>query len=103
MDIHAQHEIREYANIIGNEIVSKWVPLTWKAFQDYRLDAMQLSNIEIQVLSCLAKNQNKKALNQLMQLGWLSKGRKGLKLNREAKEFEAKLEQLGFPIPWNNE
>lgn len=103
MDIHAQHEIREYANIIGNEIVSKWVPLTWEAFQDYRLDAMQLSNIEIQVLSCLAKNQNKKALNQLMKLGWLSKGRKGLKLNREAKELESKLCRLGFPIPWNND
>jgi len=35
MDEHAQWEIRQYANIIGNSIVSKWVPIVWKAFNDY--------------------------------------------------------------------
>jgi len=43
MDSHAQKEIRDYANIIGNEIVSRWVPNTWEAFQDYQLNALNLS------------------------------------------------------------
>ena len=32
MDSHAQLEIRSYANIIGNDIVSQLWPLTWEAF-----------------------------------------------------------------------
>lgn len=32
MDPHAQKEIREYAEILGNQIVAKWVPYTWEAF-----------------------------------------------------------------------
>ena len=39
MDSHAQKEIRDYATVIGREIVARWVPLTWEAFQDYRLGA----------------------------------------------------------------
>ena len=35
MDFHAQKEIREYATLIGTEIVSKWVPFTWKAFKEF--------------------------------------------------------------------
>ena len=35
MDAHAQHEIREYARTIGDEIVAKWVPIAWQAFLDY--------------------------------------------------------------------
>lgn len=34
MDAHAQWEIRQYADIIGNEIVAPWVPWTWEAFND---------------------------------------------------------------------
>ncbi|MHB9041560.1 MAG: FAD-dependent thymidylate synthase, partial [Melioribacteraceae bacterium] len=39
MDSHAQLEIRSYANVIGNEIVSKWCPIAWEAFKDYRMNA----------------------------------------------------------------
>jgi thymidylate synthase (FAD) len=28
MDSHAQYEIRQYANVIGREIVSRWCPVT---------------------------------------------------------------------------
>ena len=54
MDSHAQKEIRDYANVIGNEIVSKWVPLVWEAFQDYRLGAASFSKQELDVLKSLA-------------------------------------------------
>jgi len=50
MDNHAQLEIREYANIIGNEIVSKWVPIAWKSFLDYRVNAIKFSSEELKVL-----------------------------------------------------
>ncbi|KXK08480.1 MAG: Thymidylate synthase ThyX [Microgenomates bacterium OLB22] len=43
MDGHAQLEIREYATIIGEQIVARWVPFTWQAFLDYRLHATHLS------------------------------------------------------------
>lgn len=53
MDTHAQLEIRSYANVIGNEIVSKWCPLAWEAFVDYRLKAIRFSRLEIEVLKYL--------------------------------------------------
>ncbi|MBV8094750.1 MAG: FAD-dependent thymidylate synthase [Acetobacteraceae bacterium] len=41
-DPHAQHEIRAYAEAIM-QTVSRWVPLAFAAFQDYRLSAATLS------------------------------------------------------------
>ena len=46
MDSHAQLEIRLYANAIGS-IVEKLFPKSWQAFKDYRLEAMQLSRMDI--------------------------------------------------------
>ena len=40
---HAQHEIRVYANLILDEIVKRWVPVTYRAFQDYVHHAASLS------------------------------------------------------------
>ncbi len=42
LDEHAQQEIREYAKVIA-EIVKVWVPVTWEAFVDYRLEAHTFS------------------------------------------------------------
>lgn len=53
MDNHAQLEIRSYADVIGNQIVAKWVPLAWKAFCDYRKDGMSLSNLDIQAINII--------------------------------------------------
>ncbi|MHA1621045.1 MAG: FAD-dependent thymidylate synthase [Candidatus Heimdallarchaeaceae archaeon] len=55
MDSHAQWEIRQYANIIGEKIVSKWVPITWAAFNDYdrRRDAILLTKRETEILAQL--------------------------------------------------
>ncbi|MEO1469890.1 MAG: FAD-dependent thymidylate synthase [Pseudomonadota bacterium] len=41
-DAHAQYEIRAYAEAIGG-IVEAWVPATWAAFRDHRLEAVQFS------------------------------------------------------------
>jgi len=53
MDPHAQKEIRDFANIIGNEIIAKWCPLGWEAFEDYRLHGMSLSRLDIEALRML--------------------------------------------------
>jgi len=41
-DSHAQYEIQIYAEKML-EILKKWVPLTYEAFEDYRSDSFQLS------------------------------------------------------------
>ena len=61
MDDHAQFEIRSYANIIGQEILSRWCPLTWEAFLDYRLHSMNLSQLEQEVIRAVAEKQLKTA------------------------------------------
>tara|TARA_Y100000034_G_scaffold67085_1_gene80951 strand:- start:490 stop:1362 length:873 start_codon:yes stop_codon:yes gene_type:complete len=47
MDEKAQLEIREYANVIGNEIIQRWVPSVWEAFQEYSLTSINLSAKEL--------------------------------------------------------
>ena len=42
LDRHAQYEIRVYAEAIAG-VVKQWCPLTWEAFEDYRLNAYSLS------------------------------------------------------------
>lgn len=54
MDGHAQYEIRAFADIIGNEIVSKLWPISWKAFLDYRLNAMSLTALDIKMVKKIA-------------------------------------------------
>jgi len=51
MDPHAQKEIRDYANVIGNEIVAHWVPDVWEAFQDFRLGAEFLTRLDYAALT----------------------------------------------------
>lgn len=100
MDQHAQHEIREYANVIGNEIVSKWCPLAWEAFVDYRLNAMSLSGLEIQIVERLASDDTDGALTLAEKFRFIRRRDDGVKILREGSEFEPKLKQLGFSIPW---
>jgi thymidylate synthase (FAD) len=47
MDSHAQKEIRDYAEAIY-ELVEPLVPITMKAFKDFRVDAMYLSGPELE-------------------------------------------------------
>ena len=49
-DAHAQYEIRAYADVILDEVVKRWVPLTYQAFCDYRMNAVSLSAPAIAVV-----------------------------------------------------
>ncbi len=55
-DPHAQYEIRAYADVML-EILKKWVPITYKAFADYRLGAASLSAKGLAVVKALLKGQ----------------------------------------------
>ena len=46
MDGHAQKEIRDYANIIGEQILSQICPLLYEAFVDYVHEAMKLTRLD---------------------------------------------------------
>jgi thymidylate synthase (FAD) len=100
MDPHAQNEIRHYANVIGNEIVRIWCPITWEAFIDYRMNTMSLSRLELEILKAIAAGDAGAALERAEGFGWLVRAEGGLKSHRERREFEEKLARLGLPIPW---
>ncbi len=48
-DAHAQYEIRVYADAMV-DILQRWVPMTSKAFEDYRRNGVQLSGKGIEVV-----------------------------------------------------
>ena len=48
-DSHAQYEIRAYAEELL-DVIRRWVPLTYDAFKDYRLDAASVSGPALAVL-----------------------------------------------------
>ena len=53
---HAQYEIRVYGEVIG-QMVADWVPLTWEAFQDYRLGGAFLSQAGLGVVRSLLRGE----------------------------------------------
>lgn len=100
MDSHAQLEIRRYAETIGEQIVSRWVPATWEAFQDYRFQQMTLSRQEQELLALVVGGQDEAAAAWCAAQGWVrQKGDRQI-LAREAKEFVHKLARFGLAPPW---
>ncbi len=104
MDEHAQYEIRRYAEIIGQEIVSRWCPLVWEAFLDYRMSALSLTRLEIALLREIEADNPGKARQLAVEFGWLPKDPHApVKRHRERNECEEKFRQLNIPIPWLGE
>jgi thymidylate synthase (FAD) len=101
MDEHAQEEIRAYANLIGEQIVAKWVPVTWEAFLDYRRGATGLSRLESAILAALASGDRERAAAIANEGGFVSRAEGGrLRPTLEGRELEEKLERLGLQAPW---
>ncbi len=76
MEGHAQKEIRDYANMIY-KLVKPLAPYTFEAFEDFRLNAIQLSGPEARVLAKMLKSATEPDTEEL------SKG--------EAREFREKI------------
>jgi thymidylate synthase (FAD) len=101
MEDHSQLEIRNYAKRIGEDIVAKWVPFTWEAFIDYRMNSVALSAIEREVARALAKGDSALARKIVEDRGWLEPAAGGgWKRNREREELESKLADLNLAVPW---
>ena len=56
-DPHAQYEIRAYALVLL-DVVRRWTPLTCAAFEDYRLNAAELSGKALAVLRRILAGQD---------------------------------------------
>ncbi len=54
LDPHAQEEARAYAEAIA-QIVKAWVPLTWEAFEDYKLGSVTFSRAEAKIIRLLVE------------------------------------------------
>jgi len=84
MDKHAQLEIREYAKFIGENIVAKWLPHSWEAFNDYhfRRGALILTRLEKEIIHAVHRDGTglysaTTATTQLAKsFGWLEYGTK---------------------------
>ena len=56
-DIHAQYEIRVYAEKIA-ELVKKWVPFAFEAFEQYQLNSSHLSSNGLSCIKRLIKGED---------------------------------------------
>lgn len=77
---HAQYQIRAYADAI-QECIKKLFPWTWEAWQDYQVNALTLSALDI------ARIQNNNKWAALKPMG-----------SAEEKEFMDKLDKLGITL-----
>jgi len=102
MEENAQYEIRQYAHTIGDEIVSKWCPITWEAFQDYRVNSMVFSKQELDIIKEIASGRQTEAIAAATNCEWINVENGKLKGNLERAEFEEKLQKLGLQIPWES-
>jgi thymidylate synthase (FAD) len=101
MDAHAQQEIRAYATVIGEEIVARWVPVTWEAFLDYRKRALTLSSLEVALVAALAAGDSARAMTIAADHGIVNRTADGrLAANIERSEIDVKLRALGWTPPW---
>jgi thymidylate synthase (FAD) len=104
MESNAQKEIRDYALTIGHEIVSRWVPVTWEAFNDYVMQSIQFSRLEREILACLLQGLPEAALEKAESFGWLVRDAQGiLKKRQERYEFEEKMQTLHVTLPWEKD
>lgn len=100
MDSHAQHEIRQYATVIGEQIVANWVPLAWEAFRDYRMNGLALSSLELSMARFLIRGDHIRALEFAKEIGWIQDDQATFRLSRECEEFKSKAEKLGLSLTW---
>jgi len=101
MDDHSQSEIRQYAGVIGHQIVAKWCPIAWQAYLDYQIGGLHLSEVELGILQALLRNEPLVATQLARDAAWLSERGEAARRNRERDECDAKLLRLGITPPWH--
>ena len=101
MEEHAQLEIREYARVIGHEIVARWCPIAWQAFLDYRFNAAALTRIDVEIIAAINSGDTQQAIDIAIENGLLPEAGSKRKRNMEREELEEKLRTLKLEIPWD--
>ncbi len=92
MDEHAQWEIRQYADAIS-EITRDAFPMTWKAFEDFRLNSISIHGPEKETLVKIFASGGISFSEEEIREIAISKG---LVNKGELKEFTEKLASLGL-------
>jgi thymidylate synthase (FAD) len=86
LDAHAQYEIRVYAEALA-QMTREIVPMAFEAFEDYALNAVRLTNPELQAMKHLLANADLGVLtDEALAASGLSK--------REIEEFRLKLRRM---------
>lgn len=91
-----QWEIRQYARVIGYEIVAKLFPLTWEAFLDYRLNSITLTALDCAVIQRLLSSREPFTEEEF--LNCLPAEWQGKEKCRERDECLEKLQELGIVV-----
>ncbi|MBN1622126.1 MAG: FAD-dependent thymidylate synthase [Endomicrobiales bacterium] len=100
MESKAQHEIRVYAKTIGEEVLKRWCPMTWEAFNDYWFEPVRLSKTEEKIVAAASKGDSRKAAEIAQSAGFLTEKDGKLRRSLECLELEDKLARLSITIPW---
>jgi len=80
-DSHAQYEIRAYANVMLN-MLKAWVPLTHKAFMDYRMGGASISAKGLEAIRRMIAGENVTQESSGMSKGEWREFAEVLKLDR---------------------
>ena len=96
MDSHAQKEIRDYATMIGEKIVAPLFPVVWEAFQDYRMQSMFLTRLDVGVIQRLTGAGGSVPYSEESFLAAQDESWQPLKRSRERDECRRKLSLMGL-------
>ena len=96
----AQQEIRTFAQVIGDEIVKRWCPMAWNAFEDYSLNALRLSSREQALIRALACGDDAAARRLAVSYAWIAENENVPRNRREGSEAGKTCRDLGFSVTW---
>jgi len=83
LDSHAQYEIRVFGEVMAVMVKEK-CPLAWEAFEDYKLNSITLSRVELEALKQYINNKTDYIPKEFDIIG----------NKRENEEFVSKLERI---------
>ena len=93
LDQHAQYEIRVYAQAMA-KIIKDAFPITWEAFEDYKLDSLRITKPEKEIIVKLLKKKKIKFTEEEIIKTAESLGLTNKRETSEAKEKILKLNLL---------